>query len=64
MEKSIPTCLVSPEEASGDHEMSFPENECNVSKEMGGVHVACSFYHFVSHAESLVHSLELWKALF
>ncbi|KAG4959424.1 hypothetical protein JHK87_036057 [Glycine soja] len=42
VEKSIPTCLVSPEEASGDHEMSFPENECNVSKEMGGVHVACS----------------------
>ncbi|KAH1216662.1 Kinetochore-associated protein KNL-2 [Glycine max] len=31
VEKSIPTCLVSPEEASGDHEMSFPENECNVS---------------------------------
>ena len=24
----------------------------------------CSFYHFVSHVESLVHSLEFWKALF
>ena len=24
----------------------------------------CSFYHFVSHAESLVHSLESWMTLF
>ncbi|RDX95307.1 Protein EMBRYO DEFECTIVE 1674, partial [Mucuna pruriens] len=43
VEKSIPTSLVSPEEAPGDHERPFPENECNVSKEMGGVNVvACS----------------------
>jgi len=24
----------------------------------------CSFYHFISHVESLVHSLEFWAALF
>ncbi|TKY52819.1 SANT associated [Spatholobus suberectus] len=42
VEKSIPTSLVSPGEAPGDHEKPFPENECNVSKEMGGVNVACS----------------------
>ena len=42
MENSIPTSLASPKEAPGDHEKSFPGNECNVSKEMGGVNVACS----------------------
>ncbi|KAL2992297.1 hypothetical protein AAZX31_10G041400 [Glycine max] len=42
VENSIPTSLASPKEAPGDHEKSFPGNECNVSKEMGGVNVACS----------------------
>ncbi|KAK7345677.1 hypothetical protein VNO77_16286 [Canavalia gladiata] len=38
MEKSVPT-LVSPEETLGDHEQPFHEDECNVSKEMGGSNV-------------------------
>ncbi|KAL2323356.1 hypothetical protein Fmac_027735 [Flemingia macrophylla] len=42
VEKSIPTYLVSPEDPSGHHKKPFPENECNVSKEMGAVNVACS----------------------
>lgn len=41
MENAIPTSLAS-EEAPGDHEKSFPENESNVSKEINGVNVACS----------------------
>ncbi|XP_061344763.1 kinetochore-associated protein KNL-2 homolog isoform X2 [Gastrolobium bilobum] len=39
-EKSIPTPVASPEEATVDHEKPFPEGECNASKEMGGVNVA------------------------
>ncbi|KAH1216660.1 Kinetochore-associated protein KNL-2 [Glycine max] len=41
VENAIPTSLAS-EEAPGDHEKSFPENESNVSKEINGVNVACS----------------------
>ncbi|KAK7329108.1 hypothetical protein VNO77_23254 [Canavalia gladiata] len=37
--KSIPTSLVSPKEASKDHEKPFHEDESNVSKEMSGIYV-------------------------
>jgi len=38
----IPTFLASPETVQGDHGKAYPEHECNVSKEVGGVNVACS----------------------
>ncbi|CAJ1968332.1 unnamed protein product [Sphenostylis stenocarpa] len=40
VENCNPTFLESPEKAQGDHEKT--ENECNVSKEVGGADVACS----------------------
>ncbi|XP_027911351.1 kinetochore-associated protein KNL-2 homolog isoform X3 [Vigna unguiculata] len=42
VENCTPTFLASPEKAQGDQEKAFPENECNVSKEVAGVNVACS----------------------
>ncbi|KAK7279175.1 hypothetical protein RJT34_24221 [Clitoria ternatea] len=40
VESSIPNPLVSPEEATQDHEKLFPEDKGNVSEEVGGNNVA------------------------
>lgn len=42
VENCIPTFSASSEKAQGDHEKAFPENECNVSKEVAGVKVTSS----------------------
>ncbi|BAT91276.1 hypothetical protein VIGAN_06259300 [Vigna angularis var. angularis] len=42
VENCIPTFSASPEKAQGDREKAFPENECNVSKEVAGVKVTSS----------------------